>query len=103
MECEYCKRILKNKWSLKTHQQTVKYCMKLQDKTNTLFLCEFCNSNISSKRRLATHINNCNANTPYVRKLLEDKDFQIQQLREEIIKLKVLQTGEKRKLIFLKI
>ena len=30
MECEYCKKVLKNKHTLKSHQQTAKYCLKIQ-------------------------------------------------------------------------
>jgi hypothetical protein len=30
MECEFCKKILQNKYSLVSHQTKTKYCLKLQ-------------------------------------------------------------------------
>jgi hypothetical protein len=34
MECQYCKKILQNKYSLISHQTKTKYCLKLQGKDN---------------------------------------------------------------------
>ena len=40
MECEFCKKILSSKGTLKTHQKSKK-CLELQGKTSN-FNCKYC-------------------------------------------------------------
>ena len=61
MECGYCKKIFSNNSSLKVHQTTAKYCIKIQNNPieKEYFECEFCSKNFSTKTNLKTHEKNC--------------------------------------------
>uniref|UniRef100_A0A6C0JT34 C2H2-type domain-containing protein n=1 Tax=viral metagenome TaxID=1070528 RepID=A0A6C0JT34_9ZZZZ len=84
MECSYCKHTFKSKWSLKTHQNTTKYCLAIQNKNNTLFTCTFCDVSVSTKQRLNTHMSTCSANSDKVKKIIDDKNKTIQKLQEQV-------------------
>jgi uncharacterized CHY-type Zn-finger protein len=61
-ECEYCKQYFNNKYTLKQHQKTAKFCLEIQGCAKTkieTFICEYCNKNLSSNERLYTHYNVC--------------------------------------------
>ena len=52
MECEYCKKILKNSITLKNHQKT-KGCLKTRGIDNSVlvsFKCENCHKDFTTKR-----------------------------------------------------
>jgi chromosome segregation ATPase len=61
MECNYCKNILSTKSSLKLHQTTAKFCLKLQGVKNIkeLFCCELCGKDFQRKLHLNKHKNIC--------------------------------------------
>jgi hypothetical protein len=73
MECEFCKKILQNKYSLVSHQQKTKYCLKLQGKGDQkgLFICLGCNRDFHRKLHLNDHEKICNFCTPVAKELLE--------------------------------
>ena len=51
MECQFCKKILSNIYSLKNHQKTAKSCLQQQGKLNEInFECEFCLKKFYNKR-----------------------------------------------------
>lgn len=75
--CEYCGYIPKNGKYLKHHQETVKYCLAIQGKTNEEFKCKFCSKNFTRNTTLVTHMEKC-----------FDKQ-EIQRLREETMELKI--------------
>ena len=58
MECDKCKNIFSNKYTLVTHQKNSKTCGD-----GNKFKCEFCNKLLSSKTRLLTHTALCKLNT----------------------------------------
>lgn len=58
-ECEYCNNVFTNKTSLKVHQKNAKYCLKIQNKDNAMFMCSYCNKQLSTKNRLITHVQVC--------------------------------------------
>jgi chaperonin cofactor prefoldin len=100
MECQYCKNIFKNISSLKNHQLTVKYCLKLQGKDTNLYNCEFCNKGFSKKAHLSDHNNICkskkniiiiNEKEFYEKQIKEQKEFYENQLKEKEIQIKDLQ------------
>ena len=66
MECQYCKKILQNKYSLNSHQAKTKYCLKLQGKDNEKgnFICRGCNKDFNRKLHLDNHINICESYKP---------------------------------------
>jgi predicted RNase H-like nuclease (RuvC/YqgF family) len=61
MDCNYCKKILSTKSSLKLHQTTAKFCLKLQGVKNIkeLFCCELCGKDFQRKLHLNKHKNIC--------------------------------------------
>ena len=61
MECKFCKKILSSANSLKTHQQKVKYCLKLQGNVNIKgsFSCNFCNKDFFTKYAIKKHEQIC--------------------------------------------
>ena len=56
MECNCCNKIFSCKSSLKLHQKTTKYCLKLQGKNEeNNFECEYCNKIFTVKQNLTSH------------------------------------------------
>jgi hypothetical protein len=91
MECQYCKGILKTKWILLNHQKTAKYCLKLQNQVSTrtkTYICNLCQTSLSTKQRLVSHINTCKANNPHVHTLIKRYEDENNLLKTEIIELK---------------
>ena len=59
-QCEYCKKIYNNKYTLEKHQRTTKRCLEIQQKLNDQveiinFSCEFCNKTFTSKQTQNKH------------------------------------------------
>ena len=59
IECKHCKNTFVSQTSLKHHQKTAKYCLKLQGRKDKLYICEHCGKDISTKHRLYTHYQTC--------------------------------------------
>jgi hypothetical protein len=69
IECEFCKKKYSNIHTLKTHQQTTKFCLKIQDKINIkdklediekkIFSCDYCNKEFLLKASLKDHLKIC--------------------------------------------
>jgi len=57
--CEFCKQDFSNIYILKKHQNTAKYCLNIQQKSNTSYKCKGCNNTLSTKNRLKTHEEKC--------------------------------------------
>ena len=87
MECAFCKNTLSNKWSLKTHQQTSKKCLKLQNKQisdELKYECLYCDKYFTIKQQYTIHLNSCYFNSDKFRKLLDDKNA-LKDIHEKII------------------
>ena len=70
MECEFCKKVLKNKYILKSHQKNAKYCLKLRGELKKgNFICDCCKKDFGRKSVLQTHMKTCNMNTRQVQVL----------------------------------
>ena len=84
MNCEYCGTTLKNRYVLKTHQNTAKYCLKLRNKTVKNFVCIYCDKVFTSKRWLTAHYQTCleYVKTDYKRQMNEMKTKYESQLEE---------------------
>lgn len=64
MECKFCKKCFKNKYTLKSHQKTAKYCLELRGNFKVgKYLCEYCNRDFTQKIHLHTHLKTCSMNT----------------------------------------
>jgi hypothetical protein len=64
MECQYCKKIVSTLYILKTHQNTVKSCLKIQKEQHginhdTKFECEHCKKCVTTKSSLTSHYKIC--------------------------------------------
>ena len=59
MDCKFCGNKFSGKTSLKHHQKTAKYCLKLQGVKTKKYVCNSCGKNVSTKHRLATHYQSC--------------------------------------------
>jgi hypothetical protein len=89
MNCEFCNQTFKTKGILKNHQQTAKYCLDIQNKTNDKWKCNFCNKVLTSKQTLEKHNENCvNKN------IFFEKDNEIKNLKNEIILIKEYHKNE---------
>ncbi len=69
MECEYCGKILSNKYILKTHQST-KSCLKIQQTKNIInvvktFKCDYCDKYFNVKNILHVHMETCKKKKEY--------------------------------------
>lgn len=90
MNCNFCNKILSSNYSLKTHQNTAKYCLKLQGKIEiNNFKCEYCNKLFTRKHHLSDHLNICRYKLEYESKKENERKINIiEELKKEIIKLK---------------
>jgi hypothetical protein len=77
MECCYCKKYLKTVSSLKYHQRTAKYCLKLRGSVCAdKFFCRCCNKGFMQKIHLRDHMYICKENTVYIQELKqENREF----------------------------
>jgi chromosome segregation ATPase len=103
--CQYCETTFTNSTSLKNHIKTAKYCLELRGKINEEFKCEFCGKILSTKLRLSTHLESCNAkkniNFEYVKEIenkLVESEFLIKNYQEKLVE-KNKQIDEKNKKI----
>jgi hypothetical protein len=64
LECVFCKRNFSSKFSLKKHQKTAKYCLKIQGKENIpgKFKCKGCGKTFTRKELFIYHDNICKKN-----------------------------------------
>ena len=81
-KCDYCNNMFASKQNLKSHQNTAKYCLKLQGNNiiNT-FVCEYCNMNFTQKANLDRHRSSCTS-----REVAQNRET-IKTLKEYITKL----------------
>ncbi len=93
MECEFCKKILRTMYSLKTHQKTVKSCLEKQGKININFKCEYCLKIYTTKDSLNTHYNSCKEKKEF----FETKEKQKQQTEIENVKNEINSLKESHK------
>jgi hypothetical protein len=93
MECNYCKRILSNKYTLKNHQTRAKYCLQLQNSVvdeTSYYTCE-CTKKFTSKQRLQYHLRTCSSRIKKLEITIKVQDerhiadtLEIQRLHKEI-------------------
>ena len=85
MECEYCHKQFGAKCTLLRHQQTAKFCIKIQlEMKEKSFVCDACNREMVSKQRLHTHQKICEKFLRNIDTSTEDKNKEIA-LKDNII------------------
>ena len=79
MNCEFCKKKLKNLSVLNNHKKTAKYCLVIQGSTNdkNKFNCNFCSKIYSQKKDLERHLLNCIEKK--IKDAVNEKDMTIQE------------------------
>ena len=99
MECKFCKNNFANKRNLNIHQQTAKYCLKIQgkeiDEKNYKFICKGCKKKFRLKQDHRRHENSCKSIFEKMKKEirnLEKENFEFENkniiLKKEVEKLK---------------
>ena len=71
MQCAYCTKTFSTVTTLRRHQQTAQYCIRIREKVEKVddrFVCVCCGKELSSKQRLQTHNETCMS-----KKLLTDR------------------------------
>jgi hypothetical protein len=59
MECILCKNTFNSKSSLKHHQKTARYCLKIQGVKSKEYICMTCDKTFSNKYNLSVHYQTC--------------------------------------------
>ena len=93
MECQYCKKTFSTKSSLKVHQTTTKYCLKLQGKkiSKGKHICDICGKDFNVKFHLQNHMTICQKNNHVLTKYKEENQILKEEnniLKKEISMLK---------------
>jgi hypothetical protein len=103
MECDHCNHIFKSHSSLKHHQKTAIYCLKIQGVKNTKFICTECKKVFASNNSLSVHKVTCRTSKSSLKLreqlskaelqitqctfLIEQKDTQLKNLEHQIKEL----------------
>jgi len=82
--CDYCKKDFSNKYILRNHQKTAKYCLRIQNKPlEEEHVCENCESVFTQKTHLKTHMKTCRA-TNNIKQVQKRHKKQIHTLRKQL-------------------
>lgn len=100
MECPHCTHMFKTNSSLKHHQNTALYCLKIQGVKNNKYMCVECEKTFSSNYNLCVHTVSCKTSksslklqeqlTKVEQKLeqytyiIEQKDNQLKELKNHV-------------------
>ena len=88
MICEYCKNDYYDKSTLKKHQKTSIFCIKIQNENINInnFICNFCNKELSTKQSLDRHIKVCkskkNNEDNEIKKLINELHNEIKEIKD---------------------
>lgn len=94
--CEYCDNNFSSKSALNSHQKKTKYCLEIQQKSNPdinigNIFCQYCNRTFTRKHTNDKHESICKNNsansTDFLLKQLNEKNIEINLLKNEIIVL----------------
>ena len=92
MECEFCKKVFKTKYSLATHRQSTKSCLliqgRLENENNFKYQCNFCNKKFLFNHVLEDHKNSCKIKKQEEQDTITKQLEDYKRIKEENIKLK---------------
>ena len=82
--CNFCYNVLKTSSHLKRHQETAKYCLKMQeDRKNNKFICAGCEKEYTSNQNLKKHLLKCKSSSDKLlsefQDIIDEKDNIIDQ------------------------
>jgi len=92
--CNYCNKELSDKSNLNKHQNTSKYCIKIQiqlepDKTiENRFDCEFCKKILTTKYSLNKHLTICKSKIEKTDHIIDSLKETVKNLTKEVVQLK---------------
>jgi len=86
IECDFCKKEFINTYTLKYHQKTAKYCIKIQKEKQVnvevnSFTCEYCNKEFNLKLAWSKHIITCKE---YKVKLKTEENNKIENYQQKL-------------------
>ena len=81
-KCMFCNKIYKNKYSLKTHINTAKNCLKLRGETADKYSCEYCDFQTSRTHVLTKHIATCKSYIKIKKEMEENKKTTLKAFEE---------------------
>ena len=96
MDCDFCNRSFSTKGILISHQKSAKYCLKLQNKNNENFTCNFCTKNFTSQYNLNEHFNTCKEKQHDEMEIRLKDGFikEIEQLKEKLKEMEINYTRQ---------
>lgn len=83
VECSFCHKTYSSEYTLKTHQQSTKSCLAIQEKlginiVKCTFDCQYCHKVLTTKKNLTYHLKTCKEKQRF-----DSKDAEIQRLASE--------------------
>jgi hypothetical protein len=106
MECEFCKKVFKTKYTLSTHQTTAKNCLLLQGKTDgeesSNYECNFCDKKFSRIYHLERHEDICKIKKQEEHKKIKSQIRQEKEYEKEINELKIKNAEQQKEIEMLK-
>lgn len=99
MKCDFCQNNFASKSSLKYHQKSAKYCLKIQGKKSSLFNCIHCGKSLSTKQHLMSHLTICttritteesNKHNVEITRLIETYEEKLSEKNELLLKKDVM-------------
>ena len=94
MECQFCHKVLKTMKTLKAHQQTTKYCLKIQGKgISDQYRCD-CGKRFTRKFRYDSHRVSCN----YLKQDIQQKYEKLQKQYDLLLHENKILKQDKRQL-----
>ena len=90
--CEFCKKVFSHQGNLLKHQQSTKFCLKIQkekgyqNKNIHTYFCTFCNKDFTTKQYLNKHLDECISKH---KQIIEDKEEEIYEKQEELDKANI--------------
>jgi hypothetical protein len=87
IKCEYCDKLFSNVYTLNTHKQTSKSCIRLREENGLKvenivnFECLFCNKHFTSNKHVIRHHDTCKTKS-VVEKIQEEHNINIKTLKQ---------------------
>lgn len=87
--CKYCNKYFKNKYTLLRHQNTSKYCLKIQNNNISIYKCNNCSYNTNINYNFDKHLTICKEKKKYDEKKKRDEELWEVQNKLSIVEKKL--------------